>query len=61
MDPLKPQTVARIDPWDPDSPRLAVMRIREVADNVVGDPLEIFTYTMPDQRARQWTRLKNLA
>lgn len=57
MVPLKPQntpnTNAHIDPWDPNSATLAVMRIREIAVNIVGDPIESVTYTMPAPRVRQ--------
>ena len=52
MEPSKPQTNARIDPWDPDSATLAVLRIRETAVSVADDSHESVTYTRPDPRAR---------
>lgn len=52
------QTEARIDPWDPNGATLAVQRIREIAVNVVGDPIESVTYTLPAPRVRQWAPQK---
>jgi hypothetical protein len=58
MEPRKPQTDARIDPWDPNTATLAVLRIRETAVSVADDPHESVTYTMPDPRARRAAQLK---
>jgi hypothetical protein len=61
MEPLKPQTDARIDPWDPDSATLAVLRIRETAVSVADDSHESVTYTRSDPPTRRAAQLKTSA
>ena len=57
MDPTPKRQTDRktgtpIDPWDPNGPMLAVMRIRAGAVSVADDAHESVTYTRPKTPAR---------